>query len=112
MQTKLEVVPVPVTDVDPAKAFYTDPLGFVLDVGVQPSEGMRVVQPDASGDGLANRRQLLTDPLLRPAQGAVRAATRRSVLSIPTRMPLRRSGQPKTVPMMNQPIGEMGFVTS
>lgn len=40
----LELVPVPVTDVDRAKAFYIDQLGFVLDVDVQPSAGMRVVQ--------------------------------------------------------------------
>lgn len=44
MDMKLELVAVPVTDVDRAKAFYTDQLGFVLDVDVQPVEGMRVVQ--------------------------------------------------------------------
>jgi predicted enzyme related to lactoylglutathione lyase len=44
MDMKLELVPVPVTDVDQAKAFYTDQLGFVLDVDAQPSDGMRVVQ--------------------------------------------------------------------
>lgn len=44
MEMKLELVPVPVTDVDQAMAFYTDQLGFVLDVDVRPSEGMRVVQ--------------------------------------------------------------------
>ena len=44
MDMKLELVPVPVTDVERAKAFYTDQLGFVLDVDVEPSEGMRVVQ--------------------------------------------------------------------
>ncbi|MBA2560410.1 MAG: VOC family protein [Propionibacteriales bacterium] len=44
MDMKLELVPVPVTDVDRAKAFYTDTLGFVLDVDVQPTDGMRVVQ--------------------------------------------------------------------
>jgi predicted enzyme related to lactoylglutathione lyase len=44
MDMKLELVPVPVTDVDRAKAFYADQLGFVLDVDVQPAEGMRVVQ--------------------------------------------------------------------
>jgi catechol 2,3-dioxygenase-like lactoylglutathione lyase family enzyme len=44
MEMKLELVPVPVTDVDQAIAFYTDQLGFVLDVDVRPSEGMRVVQ--------------------------------------------------------------------
>src|SRR5437763_10914156 len=41
---KLELVPVPVTDVDRAKAFYADRLGFVVDVDVQPAEGVRVVQ--------------------------------------------------------------------
>lgn len=47
---KLELVPIPVADVDRAKAFYVDQLGFVEDVDVQPSEGMRVVQltPPAS----------------------------------------------------------------
>jgi predicted enzyme related to lactoylglutathione lyase len=44
MDMKLELVPVPVTDVDRAKAFYVDQVGFVLDVDVQPVEGMRVVQ--------------------------------------------------------------------
>lgn len=44
MQMKLELVPIPVTDVDRAKAFYTDNAGFVCDVDVQPVPGMRVVQ--------------------------------------------------------------------
>jgi catechol 2,3-dioxygenase-like lactoylglutathione lyase family enzyme len=44
MDMKLELVPVPVSDVDRAKAFYTERLGFVLDVDVQPSAGMRIVQ--------------------------------------------------------------------
>ena len=44
MDMKLELVPVPVADVDRAKAFYIDQLGFDLDVDVEPSEGMRVVQ--------------------------------------------------------------------
>jgi catechol 2,3-dioxygenase-like lactoylglutathione lyase family enzyme len=39
----LELVPVPVTDVDRAKAFY-ESLGFGVDVDVQPAEGVRVVQ--------------------------------------------------------------------
>jgi predicted enzyme related to lactoylglutathione lyase len=41
---KLELVPVPVTDVDRAKAFYADRLGFVVDVDVRPADGVRVVQ--------------------------------------------------------------------
>ena len=43
MDMKLELVPVPVADVDRALAFYTK-LGFMLDVDVRPSDGMRVVQ--------------------------------------------------------------------
>jgi predicted enzyme related to lactoylglutathione lyase len=41
---KLELVPLPVTDVDRAKAFYADQLGFAVDVDVRPAEGVRVVQ--------------------------------------------------------------------
>ena len=41
---KLELVPVPVADVDRAKAFYTGQLGFVADVDVRPAPGVRVVQ--------------------------------------------------------------------
>ena len=44
MDMKLELVPVPVTDVDKAKAFYTEKVGFVVDVDVRPFDGMRVVQ--------------------------------------------------------------------
>lgn len=44
MDMKLELVPVPVTDVDRAKTFYAEQLGFVVDVDVCPAEGVRVVQ--------------------------------------------------------------------
>ena len=44
MEMKLELVPVPVTDVDRAKAFYSERLGFVADVDVRPMDGVRVVQ--------------------------------------------------------------------
>ena len=44
MQMKLELVIVPVSDVDRAKAFYRDRLGFVEDHDVRPAEGVRVVQ--------------------------------------------------------------------
>ena len=44
MEWKLEVVGIPVTDVDRAKAFYTDKVGFSVDVDVQPADGVRVVQ--------------------------------------------------------------------
>lgn len=44
MQYLLEVVTVPVTDLDRSLAFYTDQLGFGLDVDYQPSDTFRVVQ--------------------------------------------------------------------
>lgn len=44
MQMKLEVVPVPVSDVDRAKAFYTDKIGFHADHDHQVREGLRFVQ--------------------------------------------------------------------
>src|SRR6266849_3337913 len=44
MKMKLELVPVPVSDVDRAKTFYVDKVGFNLDLDVQPGNGMRVVQ--------------------------------------------------------------------
>jgi catechol 2,3-dioxygenase-like lactoylglutathione lyase family enzyme len=44
MELRLEVVQVPVSDVDRAKAFYADALGFRLDHDVEHIPGMRVVQ--------------------------------------------------------------------
>jgi catechol 2,3-dioxygenase-like lactoylglutathione lyase family enzyme len=44
MEMKLELVPIGVTDIDRAKAYYTGGLGFVEDVDVRPAEGVRVVQ--------------------------------------------------------------------
>ena len=46
---KLELVPVPVADVDRAKAFYVDRLGFVEDADVTPAPGVRVVQVTPPG---------------------------------------------------------------
>lgn len=40
----LELVPVPVTDIDRAIAFYRDQVGFHLDVDVTPAPGVRIVQ--------------------------------------------------------------------
>jgi catechol 2,3-dioxygenase-like lactoylglutathione lyase family enzyme len=41
---KLELVIVPVSDVDRAKVFYAEKLGFSVDVDFRPSEVFRVVQ--------------------------------------------------------------------
>ncbi|HEX5014760.1 MAG TPA: VOC family protein [Candidatus Limnocylindrales bacterium] len=51
MDWKLEVIVVPVTDVDRAKAFYADQLGFVVDVDDSPAPGVRVVQLTPPGSG-------------------------------------------------------------
>ena len=49
MDMKLEVIAIPVSDVDAAKAFYTEQVGFGLDHDVSPSDGMRVVQMTPPG---------------------------------------------------------------
>jgi catechol 2,3-dioxygenase-like lactoylglutathione lyase family enzyme len=46
---KLELVVVPVTDVDRAKAFYVDRFGFAVDVDTSPAPGIRVVQMTPAG---------------------------------------------------------------
>jgi len=46
---KLEVVPIPVSDVDAAKAFYTGQVGFNLDHDARPTPGLRVVQMTPPG---------------------------------------------------------------
>jgi len=46
---KLELVLIPVTDVDRAKAFYTEKVGFHLDVDHHPSDEFRVVQMTPPG---------------------------------------------------------------
>jgi catechol 2,3-dioxygenase-like lactoylglutathione lyase family enzyme len=49
MDWKLEVVVLPVTDIDRAKRFYTDQLGFKLDADTRPTENMRVVHMTPPG---------------------------------------------------------------
>ncbi len=44
MDWKLELVVVPVTDVDRSKRFYSEQVGFVVDHDTQVSDDMRVVQ--------------------------------------------------------------------
>jgi catechol 2,3-dioxygenase-like lactoylglutathione lyase family enzyme len=44
MDMKLELVPVPVSDIDRAKAFYVDRAGFNADHDVRPGGPVRVVQ--------------------------------------------------------------------
>ena len=44
MDWKLEVVPVPVSDVERAKHFYSEQVGFVVDLDTQLGDGVRLVQ--------------------------------------------------------------------
>ncbi len=44
MDWKLEVVSVPVTDVDRAKRFYNEQIGFAVDLDDQPRDDLRFVQ--------------------------------------------------------------------
>jgi catechol 2,3-dioxygenase-like lactoylglutathione lyase family enzyme len=44
MHYQLEVITIPVTDVDRAKEFYSSGLGFDVDVDYAPTEDFRVVQ--------------------------------------------------------------------
>ena len=44
MDLKLELVQVPVSDVDRAKAYYTEKVGFDADVDITVREGLRFVQ--------------------------------------------------------------------
>jgi predicted enzyme related to lactoylglutathione lyase len=44
MNLKLELVPIPVSDIDRAKHFYAEQLGFNVDHDMQPTNAVRVVQ--------------------------------------------------------------------
>jgi catechol 2,3-dioxygenase-like lactoylglutathione lyase family enzyme len=48
---RLEVVPVPVSDVDHAKRFYAEQAGFVVDLDTHLGAGMRLVQLTPPGSG-------------------------------------------------------------
>lgn len=51
MDWKLEVVVIPVSDIDRAKAFYGEQLGFNVDVDISPVPGSRIVQFTPPGSG-------------------------------------------------------------
>jgi catechol 2,3-dioxygenase-like lactoylglutathione lyase family enzyme len=48
---KLELVPIPVSDIDRAKAFYVGKVGFHLDHDTQPGNGMHIIQLTPPGSG-------------------------------------------------------------
>ncbi|MEU6675620.1 VOC family protein [Streptomyces sp. NPDC046853] len=51
MEYTLEVIPLPVSDVDRAKEFYRDKLGFHVDIDQEVMPGMRIVQLTPPGSG-------------------------------------------------------------
>ena len=70
MDWKLEVVVIPVSDVDRAKAFYTERAGFVLDVDHRDGDTFRVVQvtPPGSACSVTFGTGML-DPTAGPVKG-------------------------------------------
>jgi catechol 2,3-dioxygenase-like lactoylglutathione lyase family enzyme len=62
MQMKLELIIVPVSDVDRAKAFYTEKLGFHADFDQRVNENLRFVQltPEGSACSIAIGEGLTT----------------------------------------------------
>jgi catechol 2,3-dioxygenase-like lactoylglutathione lyase family enzyme len=70
MDFALEVVTLAVRDVDEAKAFYTEKLGFTLDVDYHPRDGFRVVQVTPPGSACSIQ---FGDGLTDAAPGSARA---------------------------------------
>ena len=71
MDYKLEVVVVPVSDVDAAKRFYVEQLGFGLDADSEPMPGLRVVHMTPPGSNCSVVVGPVTfDPATPPAERA------------------------------------------
>ncbi len=71
MDMRLELIPVPVTDIDDALTFYAEKVGFVVDHDTQPSDQVRVVQltPPGSSCSIVLTKGL---PALSAQPGAIR----------------------------------------
>ena len=69
MDYKLELIAVPVTDVDRAKAFYVDQVGFNPDHDHQVSDGLRFVQLTPPGSACSIT---IGDGITEAAPGSVR----------------------------------------
>jgi catechol 2,3-dioxygenase-like lactoylglutathione lyase family enzyme len=72
MEWKLEVVVIPVSDIDRAKSFYVEKLGFRLDADTQPAPAMRVVHMTPPGSACS----VVIGPVLVPAGTDLGAAAR------------------------------------
>lgn len=72
MHMKLELVPVPVTDVDRAKTFYAERVGFVVDLDERPADGLRIVQLTPPGSACSIVLSTGLPQLAQMAPGSVR----------------------------------------
>ena len=61
MDMKLELVAIPVSDVDRAKAFYVDQVGFTADHDAQVSDELRFVQLTPPGSDAVTHRLVEVD---------------------------------------------------
>ena len=97
MDWTLELIVVPVSDVDRAKAFYTDQLGFGLDVDMTTGPDFRVVQltPPGSACSIA-----IGIGLSETAPGTLHglAAVRRRHRGCPPPARRARRGRQRTLP--------------
>ena len=76
MDYQIQVVTVPVTDVDQAAAFYTQQAGFALDVDYHPAGDFRVVQLTPPGSACSVQFGVgLTDAAPGSARGTYLAVT-------------------------------------
>lgn len=80
MKYRIEVVQLPVSDVDRAKAFYTEKAGFDEDHDVRPSDEMRVVQLTPPGSACS---VVLGTGLSKMQPGTVQASSSSSRISRP-----------------------------
>lgn len=66
MNWTLEVIPVPVTDLDRAKEFYADKVGFTVDLDSEVAPGIRIIQLTPPG----SRCSIVLEHGMPPASGA------------------------------------------
>ena len=70
MDMRLELVPLPSSDVDRSKEFYVAAVGFVLDHDVEPGNGMRIVQLTPPGSACSVVLGVgIGDPAAGPVKG-------------------------------------------
>jgi catechol 2,3-dioxygenase-like lactoylglutathione lyase family enzyme len=93
VQYQLEVVILPVTDVDRSLAFYTDQLGFGLDVDYHPTDDFRVVQLTPPGSSCSIQ--------LEPAPPGTTSTGRTHYLVVPDIETARRELQSRGVEIVN-----------